>query len=126
MVSKHFEEQFRKFCSQNSIKWNEKTHKWNKSFHTTTKNIWIPSQNGEFLNSLHPKEKGYYSCTFTGWALGSMNEELCLWCGRVIPETRKKDPRAKKVKFCNPTHRKAFGKVKSDQEKLGKLFNSEK
>ena len=60
------------------------------------KNIWIPSQNGEFLNSLHPKEKGYYSCTFTGWALGSMNEELCLWCGRVIPETRKKDPRVKK------------------------------
>ncbi len=58
--------------------------------------------------------------------LGSMYEELCLWCGRVIPETRKKDPRAKKVKFYNPKHRKAFGKVKSDQEKLGKLFNSEK
>lgn len=55
-----------------------------------------------------------------------MNKELCLWCGRVISETRKKNSRAKKVKFCNPAHRKAFGKVKADQEKLGKLFNSEK
>ncbi|PIW33304.1 MAG: hypothetical protein COW27_01170 [Nitrosopumilales archaeon CG15_BIG_FIL_POST_REV_8_21_14_020_37_12] len=126
MVSRHFEEKFRKFCSLNNIKWNQKTHKWNKPFHPKTKNIWIPSENGDFLNSIRPKEKGYYDCTFEGWSLGDPKNEFCLWCGRIIPETRKNDPRAKKVKFCNSMHRKAFGKVKSDQEKLGKLFNFEK
>ena len=126
MVSKHFEEQFRKFCSQNDIKWLEKTHKWNKPFHPKTKNIWVPSEKGEFLNSIRPKERGYYDCTFAGWSLGSIKDEFCLWCGRMIPETRKNDPRAKKVKFCNSIHRKTYGKVKADQEKLGKLFNSKK
>ena len=126
MVSKYFEDQFRKFCSQNDIKWLEKTHQWNKPFHPKTKNVWIPSEKGDFLNSIRPKEKGYYDCTFTGWSLGSIKDEFCLWCGRMIPETRKNDPRAKKVKFCNSIHRKTYGKVKADQEKLGKLFNSKK
>ncbi len=125
MVSGSFEEKFRKFCFQNNIKWNEKSRKWNKPFHPKTKNIWIPSEEGDFLNSIRPKEKGYYDCTFEGWNLGSIKDELCLWCGRMIPERRKNDPRSKKVKFCDSSHRKAFGKVKADQEKLGKIFNYE-
>jgi len=126
MVSKHFEEQFRKFCFQNSIKWEEKTHKWNKPFHPKTKNIWVPSENGDFINSIRPKERGYYDCTFDGWALGNVKDELCLWCQRIIPEIRKKNPRSTNAKFCNSVHRKAFAKVKADQEKLGKIFNSKK
>jgi hypothetical protein len=126
MVSKHFEEQFRNFCTQNGIKWQENTRKWNKPFHPKTKNIWISSEDGDFLNSIRPKEKGYYECTFNGWILGNTEDNLCLWCGRIIPYERKKDQRSKNVKFCNSTHRKTFGKIKADQEKLGKIFNYKK
>ena len=123
MVSKHFEEQFRKFCLKYNIKWEENSRKWNKSFHPKTKNIWIPFEDGDFSNSIRPKEKGYYECTFDGWVLGNVEDNLCLWCGRIIPKDRKNDPRSKNVKFCNAIHRKTFGKIKADQEKLGKIFN---
>jgi len=126
MVSRHFEEKFKKFCFQNNIEWEEKTRKWNKPFHPKTKNIWIPSEDGEFLNSIRPKERGYYDCRFDGWLLGSSTDGLCLWCGRIIPDTRKNNPRSKNVKFCNSIHRKTFAKLKADQEKLGKIFNSKK
>ena len=123
MVSKKFKEEFYKFCN-NNIKWDDKNRKWSKSFYPKIKNIWIPSINGEFLNSLRPKEKGYYDSKFLGWELGVIKKEYCFWCGRIIEEKRKNNPRSDKVKFCNSTHRKTFGKVKADQEKLGKLFAS--
>ena len=122
MVSKQFEEQFYKFCTDNNIEWDDKKRRWSKPFHPKIKNIWIQSDNGYFLNSIRPKEKGYYDSKFLGWELGAIKKEYCFWCGRIIEETRKHDPRSETVKFCNSTHRKAFGKVKSDQEKLGKIF----
>ena len=96
----------------------------NNFFHPKIKNIWVKSDKGDFLNSIRPKEKGYYDSKFLGWELGVIKKEYCFWCGRIIEETRKNDPRSETVKFCNQTHRKAFGKVKADQEKLGKLFAS--
>lgn len=122
MVSKKFEEQFFKFCTENKIIWDEKQRRWNKPFHPKIKNIWVQSDTGNFLNSIRPKERGYYDSKFLGWELGAIKKEYCFWCGRIIDETRKNDPRSETVKFCNPAHRRAFGKVKSDQEKLGKIF----
>lgn len=124
MVSKQFEEQFYKFCTDNNIEWDDKKRRWSKPFHPKIKNIWVKSDNGDFLNSLRPKEKGYYDSKFLGWELGAIKKEYCFWCGRIIEENRKNNPRSERIKFCNPAHRKAFGKVKADQEKLGKLFTS--
>ena len=124
MVSKQFEEQFYRFCTDNNIEWDDKKRRWNKPFHPKIKNIWVQSDKGDFLNSIRPKEKGYYDSKFLGWELGAIKKEYCFWCGRIIEETRKNDPRSETVKFCNPIHRKAFGKVKADQEKLGKMFAS--
>ena len=122
MVSKQFEKKFRKFCMDNNIEWNNSKKHWNKSFHPKVKNIWIQSDNGDFLNSLHPKEKGYYESKFIGWQLGPIQKKYCFWCGRIIEEARKNNPRSEKVKFCNSAHRKTFAKVKADQEKIGKMF----
>jgi len=124
VVSKQFKEQFRKFCTDNNVEWNDKTRKWNKPFHPNIKNIWILSDQGDFLNSLHPKEKGYYESKFLGWKLGVIKKEYCFWCGRIISQKRSTS-NSDLVKFCNPSHRKAFGKVKADQEKLGKIFATE-
>jgi hypothetical protein len=125
MVSKQFEEQFHKFCVDNNVEWDDKKRRWSKPFHPKIKNIWIQSDQGDFLNSLHPKEKGYYESKFLGWELGTIRKEYCFWCGRIIDQTRRNNSRSESVKFCNPSHRKAFGKVKADQEKLGKMFVSE-
>lgn len=124
MVSKQFEEQFYKFCTDNNIEWDDAKRKWSKPFHPKIKNIWIQSDNGDLLNSIRPKEKGYYDSKFLGWELGAIKKEYCFWCGRIIEETRKNDPNSETVKFCNSSHRKAFGKVKADQEKLAKMFVS--
>jgi hypothetical protein len=125
MVSKHFEEQFRRFCIDNNVKWNNKKKLWTKPFHPKIKNIWVQSNDGNFLNSMRPKERGYYESKFLGWELGAIKKEYCFWCGRIIEETRKNNPRSEKVKFCNSAHRKTFGKVKSDQEKIGKILATE-
>ncbi len=124
MVSKQFEDLFFKFCTENSVYWDDKKRQWSKPFHPKIKNIWIQSENGDFLNSIHPTEKGYYDSKFSGWELGSIKKEYCYWCGRIIEEITKKDVRSDTVKFCNSVHRKAFGKVKADQLKLRNMFIS--
>ena len=85
-------------------------------YHTTTKNIWIKSNQGGY--NLEKKEKGYWETTFTGFKLGRIGHRYCQYCTEPLTEEQKR----REAKFCNSRHRKEYHKIQKIRMKLGAEF----